>query len=50
MSPMPMSEIVTEVGSKANSAYTTGKFIKKLRASTQIPIEHRLEDGVEELN
>ena len=26
------------------SAYTTGKFIKKLRASTKIPIEHKLQD------
>ena len=26
-------------------ANSTGKFIKKLRASTKIPIEHKLQDG-----
>ena len=43
LSPMNVSEIHTELGSKTgtkNSPYTTGNFIKKLRASTQIPIEH----------
>ena len=56
MSPM-WSEINTELNSKVgtgsaglNSAYTTGKFIKKLRASTQIPIEHMLEDGIQDPN
>ena len=32
------------------SAQTTGKFIKKLRASTKIPIEHKFEEGIEQAN
>ena len=57
LSPMnatPQSEIQTEFISNANgskkatpinSAYTTGKFIKKLRASTKIPIEHKFAEN-----
>ena len=29
------------------STYTTGKFIKKLRASTKIPIEHKMQETEE---
>ena len=53
LSPMNRSEVHTELASAnagVKSAYTTGKFIKKLRASTQIPIEHMIEDDFKEPN
>jgi len=33
-----------------NSAYTTGKFTKKLRASTVLPLEHKLHGAADDAN